>query len=338
MTEISLIEQLRAATNSAMVESADRHMSLYPPGFRQMVDYQMMWDPDAARIGKGGKKLRPLILLLTSHILGADLRRVLPAAAAIEFIHNFSLIHDDIQDQSTSRHGRETVWKKWGEAQAINTGDAMLALANLEMHQLVGLYNENIALRVSLLLHQATFGLTGGQYLDLAFEKSEDVTLNDYWKMITGKTGALFAASFGIGAVLGGEGEEEIQEYQKLGFRFGSAFQVQDDYLGIWGEDQVTGKPSQNDLLNRKKTFPVLYALENIPEFRMYWTTHKEFNEDDIDELKSILNNFGCMDAVKHKYGELYQAMIEQFTQSFSDSTKSTDLKDLIESLFQREL
>lgn len=338
MSDYSLIDKIRSAVNQALLESVEREMGTHPPGFRQMFDYQMMWDAEGLKTGKGGKKLRPLILLLTCHALGGEWSQALPAASALELIHNFSLVHDDIQDKSPMRHGRSTVWVKWGEAQAINTGDAMLTLANLEILRLISEYPEEIVLQAAEILHQATFDLTGGQYLDLAFENAEDICIDDYWHMIHGKTGALFAASFGIGAHLAGKRKDEIQKYLDMGLTMGSAFQVQDDYLGLWGEDMLTGKSSNSDLAARKKTYPVLYALANVPAFREVWEPGRSFTIEDVETMKELLEREGCKEATTRMFGELYQSFMNQLDQLFPENGRSGELIHLISSLFHREL
>jgi len=233
----------------------------------QMMQYHLGWLDERFHsvAGPQGKHLRPLICLLSCQSVGGDWRRALPAASAIELIHDFSLIHDDIEDESDLRRHGATVWRLWGVAQAINTGDAMWALAGLSMLRLLDRgYSAGTVLRVMELLHQTCLELCTGQYLDLAFQSAQLVSLADYERMISGKTAALFSASAAIGAILGtadGGGEQVVDAYRGFGTELGLSYQIVDDILGIWGDPAVTGKSAASDLLERKKTLPVLYAL-----------------------------------------------------------------------------
>jgi len=231
----------------------------------QMMQYHLGWlDERFCPIdGAEGKRLRPLICLLSCQAVGGDWRRALPAASAIELVHGFSLIHDDIEDHSDLRRHRATVWRLWGIGQAINTGDTMWALARLSLPRLSDRgYDDTTVLRVTELLHQTGLHLCTGQYLDLAFEAAEMVSLADYERMVLGKTAALFAASTAMGAILGGASEPVVGAYRAFGRELGLSYQIVDDLLGIWGDPAITGKSAASDVLEKKKTLPVLYALQ----------------------------------------------------------------------------
>ena len=214
-----------------------------------------------------GKMLRPALCLLSCEAVGGRRRQALAAAAAIELIHNFTLIHDDIEDASPSRHGRDTVWRVWGEAQAINAGDGMFTLAHLALHRLLeaGVAAPQV-LEAARLLDEASLALCEGQYLDLEFEERLDVTCDDYLAMVSGKTAALLAAATAVGALLGGALEDTVGAFREFGRRLGLAFQIGDDVLGIWGDSAQTGKPAGEDITARKKSYPIVYALERASE------------------------------------------------------------------------
>jgi geranylgeranyl diphosphate synthase type I len=216
---------------------------------------------------QAGKMVRPALCLLCCEAAGGQRRQALPAAAAIELIHNFTLIHDDIEDTSHSRHGRDTVWRVWGEAQAINAGDGMFALAHLAHHCLLeaGIAAPQV-LEAARLLDEATLALCEGQNLDLEFEERLDVTCDDYLAMVSGKTAALMGAATAVGALLGGASEDAVGAFKEFGRCLGLAFQIRDDVLGIWGDAAETGKPAGDDIAARKKSFPVVYALERASE------------------------------------------------------------------------
>ncbi len=229
----------------------------------RMTRYHMGWeDEDGRPAENAGKGLRPSLLLLACEAVRGDWRRAIPAAAAVELVHNFSLVHDDIQDRDTERHHRPTVWSVWGEAQAINAGDALLALARLA---LLRLHEEGIpsasVLQAARALDGRTLEMVEGQVMDLAFEDAPQVGLEEYLSMIEKKTGALFACSFEIGALVGGCEAEMVETLGRAGLLLGQAFQIRDDMLGIWGAETRTGKEPAADIRRRKKSLPIVYAL-----------------------------------------------------------------------------
>ncbi len=236
-----------------------------------MLAYHMGWHGEGAGPAASGKRIRPLLLLLTTIAAGGDWQRALPAAAAVELVHNFSLIHDDIEDNSPMRRGRPTLWKKWGVAQALNAGDLMYALAHLEVFQLEKACGIAITLQAARILQEACMKLTQGQYLDISYENRSDLTLEDYWPMVSGKTAALLAACTDLGALIAEADETRRLNFREFGRHLGLAFQVQDDLLGIWGNAALTGKSVESDLVYGKKTLPVLFSLSQNKNFAHRW-------------------------------------------------------------------
>ena len=231
----------------------------------RMMRYHLGWEEaDGLPSHEGaGKALRPVLCLLTCEALCGSAEPALPAAAAIEILHNFSLVHDDIQDRDRTRRGRATAWTIWGEAQAINAGDGLWALSTRTLLR-AGAQAEVTAamvLRATEMLNDASLTMIEGQALDLAFETRKTVTTDEYLDMIARKTGALIARSIGIGALFGGAGDGEIAAFERYGALIGRIFQVRDDVLGIWGEEAVTGKSNTSDIRRRKRSLPVVYAL-----------------------------------------------------------------------------
>jgi len=239
--------------------------------FHEMLTYHMGWTGERCGPEAQGKRIRPLILLLTCAASNGDWQTALPAASSVELIHNFSLVHDDIQDKSDLRRGRPTVWKKWGEAQAINVGDALFILAHLALLDLKDKFPAEATLKAGRIIHEACLKLSSGQFLDISYEKRNDLSIEDYWPMIAGKTAALLSACTQIGAVLGGADEALQETYRDFGHYLGLAFQVQDDYLGIWGDSALTGKSTESDLVAGKKSLPILYALGKEGPFARRW-------------------------------------------------------------------
>ena len=236
-----------------------------------MLTYHMGWTGEGAGREATGKRIRPLIVLLATASVGADWKTSLPAAAAVELVHNFSLVHDDVQDNSEKRRGRPTVWTKWGVPMAINVGDALFVIANQAIMDLIKTHPASTVVRAATILHDTCLDLTRGQFLDMSYEERNDLSLEDYWPMVGGKTSALLSACTHIGALLGNAGEAEQEAYRQFGYHLGLAFQVQDDILGIWGDEAVTGKSAASDLVEGKNSLPVLYALGKQGKFAERW-------------------------------------------------------------------
>ncbi len=261
--------------------------------FHEMLAYHMGWAGEGAGKEAAGKRIRPLMVLLSAASCGADYQSALPAAAAVELVHNFSLVHDDVQDNSDKRRGRPTVWKKWGVPMAINVGDALFVIANQAIIDLGKTYSADVVLRAASILQGACLDLTRGQFLDMSYEARTDLTLEDYFPMIGGKTSALLSACTHIGALLGGASETEQESYRQFGHHLGLAFQVQDDILGAWGDETLTGKSAASDLVEGKNSLPVLYALGKQGPFAKRWEQGK-IKIDEVKELAKQLENEGA--------------------------------------------
>ncbi len=216
-------------------------------------------DPAAKR----GKRLRPRILIAAAESEGARAEDAFPAAAAVELLHNFSLVHDDIEDRDELRHGRPALWVTRGIPAALTAGDAMCALAFSVILESAG--DADRVLAMSACLHRALYALCRGQGADIGFETSPDVSFPEYLAMIEGKTAALFAASCELGALAAGAVPARAAAYGLMGRAYGLAFQVRDDVLGTWGAPADTGKPAGADIRRRKWSFPVAWAMSGPP-------------------------------------------------------------------------
>jgi geranylgeranyl diphosphate synthase type I len=212
-----------------------------------------------------GKRLRPMLLLAVAQEEGGSLDMALDAACAIEILHNYSLVHDDIEDGDRVRHGRDTVWAKWGTAHGINAGDSLCAISYLALLESDVPRPAERTVAMTRALHEANLAMCAGQGRDIAFEVEARVTMDDYLAMIKGKTAALFAAACEIGALAAGADAVRARAYGELGLAYGIGFQIEDDVLGTWGESASTGKPVGADLARRKWTFPVVWALAGPP-------------------------------------------------------------------------
>lgn len=286
----------------SILDSVDDDYRLY----YGMMAYHLGWVDDAlsAQQAKAGKRIRPLVCLLVCEAAGGEWRQALPAAAAIELLHNFSLIHDDIEDNSSTRRGRATVWSLWGIPQAINAGDSMFALAYHALSRLSRLrLSEHAAAQIWQTFTQACIHLTKGQHLDMLFEAQDNVTVDDYLKMIAGKTAALLAATTEIGAIVGRASRQTQEHYADFGSNVGLAFQVYDDILGVWGDEQSTGKSTASDILARKKTLPILYALSLSADLRQCFV-RPEIDVETVVRLMDSVDARGFALEIAQQYSD----------------------------------
>jgi geranylgeranyl diphosphate synthase type I len=270
--------------------------------FHEMLAYHMGWTGVGSGVVAAGKRIRPLLVLLTfsasnrmSGKAKTDAREwetALPAAACIELIHNFSLVHDDIQDNSDLRRGRPTVWKKWGMPQAVNVGDVLFILAHIALLEIQNSFKPDVAQKAVGIINEACLALSCGQFMDISFEKRNDLAVEDYWPMISGKTAALLSACTQVGATLGAADASTRESYRDFGHYLGLAFQVHDDYLGIWGDSALTGKSTESDLVAGKKTLPILSGLSKNGVFAKRWV-EGSIQSDEVIHLSEQLTKEG---------------------------------------------
>lgn len=260
--------------------------------FHEMLSYHMGWIGEGAVAEATGKRIRPLLVLLTTASCSASWQLALPAAASVELVHNFSLVHDDIQDNSTKRRGRDTAWVKWGAPMAINVGDALFVISSQAIIDLKKDYPAEVVVKAAEILHNTCLELTRGQFLDMSYEERKDLGEEDYWPMIAGKTAALISACCHLGALLGGADEEKQEVYRSFGHYLGLAFQVQDDILGIWGDEKVTGKSVASDLVEGKNSLPVLAGLDKKGRFAERWA-QGPIQPDEVGEVSRLLASEG---------------------------------------------
>jgi geranylgeranyl diphosphate synthase type I len=264
------------------------------------------------------------------------------AAAAMELIHNFSLIHDDIQDQDVERRHQATVWSLWGIPKALVAGDAMQTLGDLVV---LGSPAEEVSpdttLKVSSLLTDSYLEMIEGQCLDLGFENNPAVTADDYLQMIAFKTGALIRNSLAIGAMLATGDPAPTEAFARFGSGLGRAFQIRDDYLGIWGDADTTGKSTDSDIRRRKKSFPVVLAFERARAksredlLRVY--QQEELDDSDVDRVLEVLHEVGA----DHESQRLTQESAQQALLALEGiqlpSWARDDAAELVDFLARRE-
>ncbi len=265
----------------------------------------------------GGKRLRPVLTLMTCELFGGNVKKALDAALAVEVFHNFTLIHDDIMDSAAARRGKETVHIKWDVNTGILSGDAMMIMA----YQCLENYNPEIFKELMILFSKTALEVCEGQQLDVDFETRNNVTIAEYIKMITNKTSVLVAAAMKMGAIIAEVKASEAQKVYEFGLNLGIAFQLQDDYLDTFGNYEDFGKQIGGDISENKKTFLYLKAFEvcNLDDKQLLISLYntKKIKENKISEVTNIFN--------KNNVAELTKNEIEVY------SNKAFDILEHIE-------
>ncbi len=341
------VQHFSAQWLPAIEATLRRQLAGGPPeaqGMYAMMRYHMGWEDALGQPEQApqGKRVRPLVVLMACLAAGGAPEQALPAAAAVELVHNFSLIHDDIEDGSPTRRHRATLWTLAGQPQAINAGDAMFTLARLA---LLGLGEAGVAdakvLRCLHLFDRTCLHLTEGQYQDMSFETRPHVTPAEYLVMIAGKTAALLAASAQLGALVASEDVAASEHYWRFGHELGLSFQVQDDILGIWGDEALTGKSAASDILTRKKTLPVLYALAQPgPDgeaLREIYASAADLEADDLPTILRLLDRLGARSHAEAAAGTHAAAALAALEAAGGGSEGTALLRELALALLGRQ-
>jgi geranylgeranyl diphosphate synthase type I len=309
------LDTYRAAVDDEMRKALDSR----PIGLYQMLRYHLGWtdrDGNPASRVAGGKRLRPILCVTTCRALGGDIKQVIPAAAALELIHNFSLVHDDIEDNSKERYQRPAVWSIWGVAQAINVGDSMHTLARLLLPRMseLGVPVDRV-LWAGRLLDEASLQLCEGQFLDMLYQERMDIGLEDYLVMARSKTGALFACAMQLGGIVSIGDTDTVDILGNCGRSFGIAYQILDD-LQDMREGQMCG-PAATDIVEKKKTYPLVSALASGPagarkELADIYAK-QQLGQNDVERVLAILRGTGSMDkavaAASHHLDEAEESL-----------------------------
>jgi len=291
--------------------------------FYQMMAYHHGWvDKDGAILNppaRTGKRIRPALAILTCEAFGGSADDARGPAIALELIHNFSLVHDDIQDVSAQRHNRDTVWTLWGSAQGINVGDALYALAQVALAEQAA---DHPGIGAGLLrLNRTCVRLCEGQYLDLALESAAGATLEQYEGMIARKTAALIECSAALGAWAARADDAHIEAAARFGYELGIAFQLQDDMLGVWGDPKITGKPAKDDVRSRKKALPMMLALQLADEARKseilaMLGAPEPPSDATVDRIVAIMEQIG----VRERAAEMVHAHFESLDRAIGEA------------------
>ena len=294
-----------------------------------MLRYCMGWsDKDGNPVdGAMGKSLRPSLCLFACEAVGGQIRHALPAAASLELIHNFSLIHDEIEDFDETRHHRPTLWTLWGINKALVAGNVLRIVADRSMEMMKideGKDAERVVKGVELLT-EACLEMIEGQYMDISFEGRIDITLDQYMAMISRKTGALIRCSLQLGAAMGTENSATLETFRKTGTSLGFVFQIRDDILGIWGEEKSTGKPVGIDILRKKNSLPIVHAMDKADKKgkellrEIYSLEHP--GEQEVAAVLEIMEQAGTRDYAQKLAYEYEGKALKLFSQTrLSDS------------------
>ena len=304
--------------------------------FYDMLTYHMGWTGEGAGPEAAGKRIRPLMVLLVVAACNGVWLHAVPAAAAVELVHNFSLVHDDIQDNSDKRRGRKTTWKIWGAPMAINVGDALFVLSNQAIMDVSAHYPAETVVKAATVLHDTCLDLTRGQFLDMSYEKQNDLSVEDYWPMVAGKTAALLSACCHIGAILGDVEKSQQDAYRSFGHAVGLAFQVQDDILGIWGDEALTGKSAASDLLEGKKSLPVLHGLSQKGKFAERWKKGP-IQPNEVEDLAKILANEGSYEYTHAMSRQMTTLALDNLREANPQGEAGEALMELANQLMKRE-
>jgi geranylgeranyl diphosphate synthase, type I len=296
------------------------------------------FEPDS---GDAGKRIRPRLCVLACEAAGGDPATAIHTAAAIELIHNFTLIHDDIQDRSPLRRHRDTIWHIWGTEQAINAGDATFALAHLALnrsrHSRVA---ADIILRLSSELHLTTLRIVEGQVLDLGFESRDDVSASDYLSMIGGKTAAICRCATWAGGLIAGVDDEQLASLAEFGFALGIGFQLRDDLLGIWGSREETGKAEADDIRRRKKSLPILLLMERASalDAQRLHTLYREpeLGPAAVAEVLQMLSHYEVRDDVQSEVRAWHDRAQTHLRATLRSSPSRDALEEMVRSLESR--
>lgn len=298
-----------------------------------------LYDPIEYILSLGGKRLRPVLTLLSCEFFGGDYKKALHAALAVELFHNFSLIHDDIMDEAPLRRGSETVHVKWDLNTGILSGDAMLILA----YQYFESYEPQLFLELAQLFSKTALEVCEGQQYDIDFEIRNDVTILEYLKMIEFKTAVLLGAAMKMGAIVAQASETGKNGIYEFGKNLGIAFQLQDDYLDAFGDPESFGKQVGGDIISNKKTFLYLMALERgssseVTQLKGFFSTKSLDSEAKVREVKSLFQSTGAAEAIQTEIAKFTNLAMNNLTALDLSKENTQKLTDFGHALMSRKV
>jgi geranylgeranyl diphosphate synthase, type II len=297
-----------------------------------------LYQPLSYMLSLGGKRMRPLLVLLANGLFSDDTHRAVNAALSVEVFHNFTLIHDDIMDNAPLRRNQETVFKKWNPNIAILAGDTMMVKA----YQLLATYNGSILPGLLTLLNKTAIEVCEGQQIDMNLE-TRAASIEEYLKMIELKTAVLLAASLKMGAIVAGAPEADSKNLYEFGRHIGIAFQLQDDILDAYGNPEKFGKQVGGDILSNKKTFLYLKAIEKATaidkeQLEKLFSNSSENPEDKINEVLEIFNRYQIKQEAKAEMEKYFLLAKNYFHSIHAPEDRKLHLLEFSESLMEREI
>lgn len=300
---------------------------------------QGLYDPVTYVLSMGGKRIRPVLMLMAYNLYQEDVSRIFAPATGIEVYHNYTLLHDDLMDRADRRRGKETVHKVWNDNTAILSGDAMLVLAYQFMAQCPVEHLKEVMDLFSL----TALEICEGQQLDMEFERRKDVKAEEYLEMIRLKTSVLLAVSLKIGALLGGASSEDADSLYDFGMNLGVAFQLKDDLLDVYGDAAVFGKNIGGDILCNKKTYMLIKAFEHADDNQLSqlnaWMDADAFNPaEKIAAVTDLYNQIGVKELCEKKMAEYCECAIKNLDAVKVADEKKKELKNLMTNLMHREV
>ncbi|MCI0712510.1 MAG: polyprenyl synthetase family protein [Chloroflexi bacterium] len=310
------------------------------PILSTMLGYSMGWNDVQGNPepNSGGKQLRPLLTLLSATAMDGFVENALPLASAIELIHTFSLIHDDVMDNSAMRRGRPSVWNVWGVNQAINAGDGAYGLSFQLLADAEYSLDIRRVLRAEAMLGNACVDTVQGQMLDISFEDRETVSVGEYTTMTSLKTGPLIGLAMAGGALLAGADLETVNALDITGRTLGVAFQIQDDILGIWGDPEKTGKANVDDLVQKKKSLPVLWALENVQNEQLHqlYQEPAPLSLETTKAIYDILTAHEVRRVVEEEADRHYQTVVRDIRHYYPDNETRAEMLTIVDFIVNR--
>ncbi len=329
----SLMNDIIGSVNHTIFAYLSDHETLVSDKtLQEMLFYALGFDPDGGLLS-GGKRLRPLFCCLSCGLLKGSYEDALLYGAGLEMLHNFTLIHDDIEDNGDVRHKRPALWKRNGLALALNAGDLLFNSA-LEA---IAKADKNSGLSGLSRVFMMSDHLFLGQHRDISFENRSDITEIEYLQMVRGKTSALLGCAFALGAMAGGADEKTIEGFEYAGQRLGIAFQIRDDYLGTWGDSDVFGKSVSGDIMEKKNTLAVVYTSERDPNFRSLWAEYDGCAER-VPEFSEMMANAGAPQYLQDRCSKYTDEALETLAAFRSDNEYQELLDAVISSLVDRKI
>ena len=340
----SIFDQYRACIQDNLQLGLEQKSGPMPkdakPNVYTILGYGMGWtDKFGKPVNKSTSKLlRPTLCLFAAEATGGDINKAIKTAIALEYMHNFSLLHDDIQDRDEIRHHRPTVWYVWGEPKAITAGNVLRSIADVTLSGL--LTEPSDALTISRTMTGGCLEMIEGQFLDISYESRKNIAVKEYLDMISRKTGALIRCSMELGAHIGSSDLDIVNSFRESGKALGCLFQITDDLLGVWGDEAKTGKPVGQDITRRKNSLPVVHAMSNSSgkqsEILKTIYSKNELGENDVDTVLSIMDNIGTKSYIRNMANEYSDIALQSFYSANIDSKHVSKFEELVQFLLIR--